>query len=120
MGGDHGKAFDIKAFARGFGEAFDARGFAEGFRSAFNLKEAGNSFAAGFRDGADLLRKQVRRAVGTLRPREEREQILPGQLFLQRLRERVRRWLLGPHLKSEIEDEGSDRLERPKHTHHAE
>jgi tetratricopeptide (TPR) repeat protein len=82
----HGKAFDIKAFARGFGEAFDARGFAEGFRSAFNLREAGNSFAAGFRDGADLLRKQVRRAVGTLRPREEHEKIIPGQLVLQRLR----------------------------------
>jgi len=61
---DHGKAFDLKAFADGFGEASDIRGFAKGFCSAFDLGNAAISFVTGFRDGTDLLTRQAHRSIG--------------------------------------------------------
>jgi hypothetical protein len=64
---DHGKAFDLKAFANGFGETFDIRGFAKEFCSAFDLRDAAKSFATGVRDGADLLTRQLQWAIAAIR-----------------------------------------------------
>jgi hypothetical protein len=76
----HGKTFDLRGFAEGFGEAFDVRGFARAFREACDLSAAGRSFAAGFRDGGELVAAQLRRAaaaVGALR-RWVRARMIPA------------------------------------------
>jgi len=81
---DHGKAFDLKAFANGFGEAFDIRGFARGLCSAFDLRNAAKLFVAGFRDGADLIRRQLHGATALVRL-DGRDRHVDGLLLLQRL-----------------------------------
>ena len=84
MSRGHGKAFDIRGFAEAFGDAFDARGFGAAFRSAFDLRNAVKSFGAGFRDGADLISRQLRGATALVRL-DGRHRHVHGQLLLQRL-----------------------------------
>lgn len=79
------KSLDFKGFAAAFGEAFDARGFAAGFRSAFDLRDAARGFAAGFRDGAALVAGHLRQAVAAMHAGARHEDVVQGQLLLQRL-----------------------------------
>lgn len=82
---DHGKTFDIQGVAKAFGEAFDARGFTDAFRSALDFRNTRRSFTAGVRHGAEQLTRQARWAGAAVRARARRDDLVHGQLLLQRL-----------------------------------